>query len=71
MHKQLWDGREYIEIYTAMDINGNKTAKVFFTNGTVEIIKDARLPLTCDRFYRSVAGLRRSTRTPREWSLLK
>jgi hypothetical protein len=57
---RLFDGREYIKLYTALDLNGNKVAKVFFANGIIEMIKDARLPLSGDKFYKSLSGLRQS-----------
>jgi len=55
--KTLFDGREYIKMHAAMDKNGNKVAKVFFPDGHTEIIKDARLPLSSDKFYKSLSGL--------------
>jgi len=58
--RHLWDGREYIKIHKAMDVNGNGVGKVFFTNGTTEIIKDSRLPIVSDKFYKSLSGLYRS-----------
>lgn len=58
--RTLWDGREVVKIHAAMDINGNKVCKVFYPDGKTEIIKDARMPLTSDKFYRSLSGLYKS-----------
>jgi hypothetical protein len=60
MLRHLWDGRTYLGIHTTVTTNGNKIAKVFFTNGTSEIIKDPRLPLKSDKSYKSLSGLRAS-----------
>lgn len=60
MSKILFNGKEYIAFHAAMDVNGNKVAKVFYSDGTTEIVKDARLPLTSDKFYKSLSGLRSS-----------
>ncbi len=60
MAKTLFNGKEYIAFHAAMDVNGNKVAKVFYTDGSTEIIKDPRLPLTSDKFYNSLSGLYRS-----------
>lgn len=64
MAKILFNGKEYIAFHAAMDKNGNKVAKVFYTDGTTEIIRDARLPLTSDltsdKFYNSLSSLYRS-----------
>ena len=57
MSKVLFNGKEYIAFHAAMDVNGNKVAKVFYTDGTTEIIRDARLPLTSDKFYHSLSSL--------------
>lgn len=58
--RQLFNGKYFYKIYTAMDANGNKIAKVFYMDGTSEIIKDARLPLHSDKTYKSIPGLRKS-----------
>ena len=59
-NKVLFNGKEYIAFHAAMDVNGNKVAKVFYTDGTTEIIRDARLPLTSAKFYHSLSSLYRS-----------
>lgn len=58
--KQLFNGRWYYKIYGANDNNGNKVCKVFYIEGDTEYIKDPRLPLSTDKFYKSMSGLRRS-----------
>lgn len=58
--RQLFNGKYFYKMYTAMDNNGNKVAKVFYMDGTTEIIKDARLPLHSDKVYKSLGGLRKS-----------
>lgn len=58
--RTLYDGRKYLKLYATNDVNGNKVAKVFFMDGSVEYVKDARLPLTSDKFYRTLPGLRAS-----------
>lgn len=58
--RELFDGRKYLKLYATNDINGNKIAKEFFVDGTVEYVKDARLTLTSDKFYRTLSGLRAS-----------
>jgi hypothetical protein len=58
--RKLWDGREFVKINSANDKNGNKVSKVFFPDGHTEIIKDARLPITSDKWYKSLSGMRKS-----------
>lgn len=58
--RQMFNGKMYYKLYSTLDINGNKIAKVFYMDGTTEIISDARLPLHSDKVYKSISGLRRS-----------
>lgn len=58
--KQLFNGRWYYKIYAANDNNGNKVAKVFYMDNTIEFLKDPRIPISCDKFYKSLSGLRKS-----------
>ena len=52
-----WNNKPVIKWHSAMDRNGNKVAKIFYQDGTTEIVRDARLPWTSDRFYKSLSGL--------------
>jgi hypothetical protein len=58
--RRLWDGREYAKIYGTNDRNGNKVCKVFFPDGKTEIIRDARAPVSTDKWYKTMCGLRYS-----------
>lgn len=58
--KKLFNGKLYYKIYAANDTNGNKVGKVFYIDNTVEFIRDPRLPLEVDKFYKSMGGLRKS-----------
>lgn len=55
--KTLFNGKTYYKIYCTFDKNGNKVAKVFYMDNTTEIIRDGRLPLSCDKCYKSLSGL--------------
>lgn len=55
--RTLFNGKQYYKIYCALDKNGNKIAKVFYVDGTTEIVRDPRLPLSSDKFYKSLSGL--------------
>lgn len=52
-----WNGKPVIKWHSAMDKNGNKVGKIFYQDGTTEIIRDARLLWTSDKFYKSLSGL--------------
>ena len=61
--RQTSDGRVYFKFYSAVDINGNRVLKVFYTDGTTEIIKGSRayeFPMVADKYYKSLSGLRQS-----------
>lgn len=58
--KTLFNGKEYTKFNAAMDRNGNKVCKVFYPDGTTEVIKDPRMPLSSDKFYKSLSGLYKS-----------
>lgn len=53
----LWNGKPVKKWYSAMDKNGNKIGKIFYKDGSTEIVRDARLPWTSDKFYKSLGGL--------------
>lgn len=55
-----WNGKPVKKWNCAMDRNGNKVAKIFYEDGTTEIVKGgqaALLPWASDKFYRSLSGL--------------
>ncbi|QHJ85075.1 MAG: hypothetical protein [Bacteriophage sp.] len=52
-----WNGKPVKKWHSAMDRNGNKVGKIFYEDGTTEIWRDARLPRTSDKFYKSLSGL--------------
>lgn len=54
---KTWKGKAVYKWYSAMDINGNKVAKIFYVDGTTEIVKSPLLPLTSDKHYKSLSGL--------------
>ena len=66
--KTLFDGREYVKIHAVMDKNGNKIAKVFFADGHTEVVKDARLPWSSDKFYKSLSALYARPYDPTNWT---
>jgi hypothetical protein len=58
-----WNGKPVKKIYTATNKNGNRVGKVFYTDGTTEMVngdKALYLPLWPDKVYKSVSGLYRS-----------
>ena len=59
--KTLPDGRAYVRYNAAMDVNGNKVCKVWFSDGRFEYVRDTRMHIgDYDRFYSSLNGLYRS-----------
>ena len=54
---KMWKGKAVYKWYSAMDINGNKVAKLFYVDGTTEITRSPLLPLTSDKHYKSLSGL--------------
>lgn len=58
-----YHGKQIKKIYSANDINGNKVLKVFYADGTTEIIKGGNtylFPIFNDKHYKSLSGLYRS-----------
>jgi hypothetical protein len=58
-----FENKEVIKYHAAHDINGNKIAKLFYADGTTEIVRGSRsctLPIVSDKFYKSLSGLYRS-----------
>lgn len=53
----MWKGKAVYKWYSAMDKNGNKIAKLFYVDGTTEIVKSSLLPLISDKHYKSLSGL--------------
>lgn len=54
------NGKPYIKFHKAMDKNGNGVLKVFYVDGTTEIIRGSNaygFPMHADKFYRSMSGL--------------
>ena len=57
---KMWKGKAVYKWYSAMDINGNKVAKIFYVDGKTEIVKGGNaclLPWSSDKFYKSLSGL--------------
>ncbi|UWF83699.1 MAG: hypothetical protein [Bacteriophage sp.] len=54
---KMWKGKAVYKWYSAMDINGNKVAKIFYVDGTTEIVRSPLLPWSSDKFYKSLSGL--------------
>ena len=52
----MWKGKAVYKWYSAMDKNGNKVAKLFYVDGTTEIVKSPLLPWSSDKFYKSVSN---------------
>lgn len=46
-----------MEWYSTLDKNGNKVAKIFYVDGTTEIVRSPLLPWSSDKFYKSLSGL--------------
>ena len=53
----IWKGKVDYKWYSAMDKNGNKVAKLFYVDGTTEIVRSPLLPWSSDKFYKSLSGL--------------
>ena len=54
---KMWKGKAVYKWYSAMDINGNKVAKIFYVDVKTEIVRSPLLPLISDKFYKSLSGL--------------
>lgn len=54
---KMWKSKAVYKWYSAMDINGNKVAKIFYVDGTTEIVRSPLLPWSSDKFYKSLSGL--------------
>ena len=52
-----WKGKPVWKWYHALDKNGNKVAKIFYVDGTTEIVRSPLLPWSSDKFYKSLSGL--------------
>lgn len=53
------NGKPYIGLHSAMDINGNRVLKVFYADGTTAIVRGTwtnDYPMA-DKFYKSLSGL--------------
>lgn len=54
---KTWNGKPVWKWYSTLDKNGNKVAKIFYVDGTTEIVRSPLLPLTSDKHYKSLSGL--------------
>lgn len=54
-----WKDKEYYKKYKAHDINGNPVYKIFYCDGTTEIVRTYELS-GYDKYYRSLSGLYKS-----------
>lgn len=52
-----WNGKPVDAWHSAMDSNGNKVGKIFYSDGTIEYVRDPRLPWHADKHYKSMNGL--------------
>lgn len=55
-----YKGKAVYKWYTTNDINGNKIAKIFYVDGTTEIVRGSDtylLPIISDKHYKSLSGL--------------
>lgn len=59
--KTLFNGKRCFKIHACNDLNGNKLCKAFYIDGTSELIKNAQMPISVDKMYKSISGLYRST----------
>lgn len=57
---KTWKGKPVWKWYHTLDKNGNKVAKIFYVDGTTDIVKGGNaclLPWSSDKFYKSLSGL--------------
>ena len=57
------NNKPYTRFNKAHDINGNPVIKVFYPDGTTEIIRGSNaytFPHGCDKYYKSLSGLYKS-----------
>lgn len=57
------NGKPFIKFHKAMDLNGNAVLKIFYTDGSTEILRGPmtyQFPNKADKFYKSISGLRNS-----------
>lgn len=57
---KVWNGKPVKKWHSAMDQNGNKVGKIFYEDGTTEIVRGgnaAQLPWINDKNYKSLSGL--------------
>lgn len=55
-----YNGKELKKVYSANDRNGNKVLKVFYVDGTSEIVRGGNVyqfPIINDKHYKSLSGL--------------
>lgn len=58
-----YHGKQILKIYSALDVNGNKILKVFYTDNTTEIVRGGDVylfPIISDKHYKSLSGLYQS-----------
>lgn len=58
-----YHGKQILKVYSALDINGNKILKVFYTDKTTEIVRGGDVylfPIISDKHYKSLSGLYQS-----------
>ena len=56
---EKWKEKEIVKKHKAHDINGNPVYKLFYMDGTTEIVKTYELS-GFDKYYKSLSGLRSS-----------
>lgn len=57
------NGKAYVRLHGALDLNGNKILKIFYADGSTEILRGSwvySFPNSVDKFYKSLSGLRNS-----------
>lgn len=54
---ETWNGKPVDAWHSALDANGNKVGKIFYSDGTIEYTRDPRLPWHADKHYKSMNGL--------------
>jgi hypothetical protein len=56
---ETWKEKEIVKKHNSHDINGNPVYKLFYMDGTTEIVKTYELS-GFDKYYKSLSGLRNS-----------
>lgn len=54
---RTYKGKAYDCICAYMDTNGNKVARIFYSDETEKIEKSADLPTTVDKLFKSRSGM--------------